>query len=127
MFLFLQLLSVCYWTIISTPEGVGGTTRTVKGFDTIISTGKQVKHILGHNNYIKGKSIFSGTIDDAQKLVNKFAGKGEWIGSNREWNNFGKAIGKYVNSGTGESIDTAVGIIHYSKSGIHIVPAKPIK
>ena len=46
---------------------------------------------------------------------------------NKERSDLGKVIGKYVNPTTGESIDTTVGMIYYSKTGTHIVPAQPIK
>lgn len=76
---------------------------------------------------IEGRSIFCGTVDDAQKLVDEFAGTGVWIGKNKERVNFGMVIGKYVNPSTGESIDTTIGMIHYSKTGTHIIPAQPIE
>ncbi len=98
---------------------------TVNGFDTTINTGKQGKHIVGNNNFIEGRSIFNGTADDAQRLVDDFAGTGEWIGVNKERVNFGEVIGQYVNPATNEVVDTTVGIIHYSKTGTHIVPAQP--
>ena len=97
-----------------------GGTRTVNGFDTTVNTGKQGKHIIGNNNYIEGRSVFNGTVDD-------FAGTGEWIGTNKERVNFGEVIGQYVNPATNEAVDTTVGIIHYSKTGTHIVPAQPIQ
>lgn len=101
--------------------------KKFNGFDANISRGKQGKHISGHNNYIKGKSSFTGTMDDAQRLINKYTGKGQALGINRERVDFGEIIGKYVNPKTGEAMDTTVGIIHYSKTGAHIVPARPIK
>lgn len=104
-----------------------GGTRTVNGFDTTVNTGKQGKHIIGNNNYIEGRSVFNGTVDDAQRLVDDFAGTGEWIGTNKERVNFGEVIGQYVNPATNEAVDTTVGIIHYSKTGTHIVPAQPIQ
>ena len=105
--------------------GEGGA-ATVNGFDTTINTEKQGKHIVGNNNYIEGRSIFNGTVDDAQRLVDNFAGTGEWIGANKERVNFGEVIGQYVNPITNEVVDTTVGIIHYSKTGTHIVPAQPV-
>ena len=66
-------------------------------------------------------------MDDAQRLVDNFAGTGEWIGINKERVNFGEVIGLYVNPATNEAVDTTVGIIHYSKTGTHIVPAQPIQ
>lgn len=111
-------------------EGTTGaeesTRKTINGFDTTVNPGKQGKHIVGNKNYIVGRSIFQGTIEDAQNLINEFAGTGEWIGTNKERIDFGKIIGQYVNPSTGETTDTSIGIIHYSKTGTHIVPAKPI-
>ncbi len=107
-------------------ENKGGT-PTVNGFDTTVNAGKQGKHIVGNNNFIEGRSVFNGTVDDAQRLVDNFAGTGEWIGTNKERVNFGEVIGQYVNPATNEAVDTTVGIIHYSKTGTHIVPAQPIQ
>jgi hypothetical protein len=107
-------------------DGIEGTGKVVNGFDTTVHAGKQGKHILGHNNYTAGRSILNGTEDGAQKLVDEFAGTGQWKTANKEMVDFGKNIGKYVDINTGEILDTTRGIIHYSKKGVHIVPAKPI-
>ncbi|WP_172423149.1 polymorphic toxin type 50 domain-containing protein [Paenibacillus larvae] len=99
-----------------------GIPKVVNGFDATIHAGKQGKHIPGHSNYQYGKSILTA---NAQKLLEKYAGKGEWIGQNKERVDFGEIIGKYVDPITGEAIETNKGIIHYSKNGAHIVPARP--
>ncbi|WP_175527713.1 polymorphic toxin type 50 domain-containing protein [Marinobacterium iners] len=39
--------------------------------------------------------------------------------------NFQENIGKYVDPSSGNSSSTTNGIIHYSKDGVHIVPARP--
>ncbi len=106
----------------------GGTKGSgkIRGFSKTIHSGKQGKHIPTHNNYQKGKSIFYGSAKKAQNLVNKYAGTGQWMGSHKERVNFGKVIGSYVDE-TGKTVKTTVGIIHYSKTGAHIVPAAPIK
>ncbi len=96
-------------------------------FDTTVNSEKQGRHIENSKNYIEGKSIFDGSVEDAQKLVNDYAGTGEWIGTNKERVDFGKVIGKYINQATGEKSDTTRGIIHYSKTGTHIVPSRPVK
>ncbi len=90
-----------------------------------VHLGKQGKHLVGHNNYIKGKSVFTATMDEAQALVNKYSGTGRKVGQNREIVDFKKTIGKYVDPSTGKSYDTTIGTIHYSKDGTHIVPEKP--
>lgn len=59
------------------------------------------------------------------------AGSGQQIGNtpigmpgSKERVNFGEPIGMYID-GTGVAKSTTNGIIHYSKEGIHIVPARP--
>ena len=99
--------------------------RNFRGFSKDIHSGKQGKHIPSHNNYQKGKSIFYGSTQKAQSLVDEFAGTGKQIGMNRERVDFGKIIGSYVDPKTGKSYKTTIGTIHYSKTGTHIVPEKP--
>ena len=95
-------------------------------FPKNIHIGKQGKHIVGHNNYKKGKSILNISTDTAQNLVKKYSGTGRKIVANRERVNFKRVIGKYVDPKTGKAYETTIGTIHYSKSGTHIVPEKPI-
>ncbi len=98
------------------------TRKLINGFEGVINVGKQGKHIPGHPNYQAGKSILTG---NAQKLLDQYAGKGQWIGQNKERVDFGQVIGKYVDPATGKAFQTTKGIIHYSKNGAHIVPARP--
>ena len=95
-------------------------------FTKKLHSGRQGKHIVGHNNYKKGRSIFSGSVSDAQQLIKKYSGTGQRINSTSERVNFKKVIGKYVDEVTGKAYDTTVGTIRYSKDGAHIVPARPI-
>ena len=97
----------------------------IHGFPKTVHSGKQGKHIPSHNNYQKGKSIFYGSEKKAQNLINKYAGTGQWIGTNKERVDFGKTIGSYVDPKTGKSYKTTMGTIHYSKTGTHIVPGQP--
>lgn len=107
--------------------------RTRIRSDAVIKTievGKQGKHIKGHNNYIQGRSYLLVSMEEAQKLVNKYAGTGILIrDSNGNWSNkeivkTDKDIGVYININTGIEAITDRFIIHYSKKGVHIVPAK---
>lgn len=66
--------------------------------------------------------LFTG---NAQRLLDSHAGKGAWIGQNKERFDFGKVIGKYVDPKTGVATDTTKDIIHYSNKGAHIVPVRP--
>ena len=99
------------------------------GKDVKVNVGQQEKHITGTNNYNQSvnrginRSILS---EDAQNLLDEFAGKGQKIGTNKERVNFGKVIGQYYDASTGKYVDTTNGIIHYDASGkAHIVPARP--
>ena len=106
---------------------INGEKRNIRIFE-----GRQGKHIKGHNNYEnavkngKNPSIFEGTIEEAQKLTDEFAGKGKWDKlCHKEVVDFGKIIGERVDPETGIGTPTTRGTIHYSKKGVHIVPAKP--
>ena len=93
-----------------------------------IEVGKQGKHILGHNNYMKGKSYLTISLDEAQELVNKYAGTGEInLNAKGEWDRkeiikTDKEIGVNVSFLDGSEKRTNSFKIHYSKKGTHIVP-----
>ncbi len=91
-----------------------------------IQKDRQGKHMVGHRNFKIGRSIFDGTFDDAEQLVKQYAGTGITIGEGKERVDFGKIIGQYVDQETGKKYPTTIGVIHYSKDGCHIVPARPI-
>ncbi|WP_308993698.1 polymorphic toxin type 50 domain-containing protein [Mariniflexile litorale] len=91
-----------------------------------IHTGKQGKHIEGHNNYQQGKSILE---KDAQSLLDDFH-SGNYkstriINEAKTSVDFGKPIGKYVDPVSGKATSTTVGTVINSKTGAHIVPARP--
>ncbi|MBS9435793.1 filamentous hemagglutinin N-terminal domain-containing protein [Photorhabdus noenieputensis] len=97
---------------------------TPQGLSKEIHLGQQGKHIIGHNNYIPGRSPLAEGVDP-QKLLNGVH-SGEYpiirmTPRNQPIVNFGKPIGKY------EGQPTNYGIIHYGKNGAHIVPANPIQ
>lgn len=93
-----------------------------------IEVGKQGKHILGHNNYIEGRSYLTISLEDAQELINKYAGTGEIkTNSKGEWDRketikTNKEIGVNVSILDGSENKTSSFKIHYSKKGTHIVP-----
>ncbi len=96
---------------------------------TIVIDGKQGKHILGHNNFIKGRSYLKEGID-VQTLVDKYAGNGEIKrDKSGKWAHKEKiitddVIGYVVSLVDGSEEPTKAFIIHYSKNGVHIVPGK---
>ena len=105
--------------------GTKGANKAFSDYPKTVHKGRQDKHIVGSNNYTSGRSTFSGTPKQAETLIKQHSGTGQVLGSNRERVNFGKQIGYYVDPQTNERMPTTMGIIHYSKDGAHIVPARP--
>lgn len=99
--------------------------RKVHGFTTKIHEGRQGKHIIGHNNYQKGKSVLHLSMARAQELAERYAGTGKWIGTNKEVVNFHEQIGAWVSKDGSKRRTTTWGIVHYSNQGCHIVPTDP--
>lgn len=96
----------------------------VNAISKIIDVGKQGKHIVGHNNYMPGKSILT---ENAQGLLDAFhsgnVNSSQIINAVKTRVNFGKTIGNYIKDGV--STPTTNGIIINAKNGVHIVPSAP--
>lgn len=104
--------------------------EVLKNANLKLHWGKQGKHIINHNNYMRGKSIFEHP--DPQKLIKEFAGKGMKDNSvlpgsagYKEIVNFEEFIGYEVTKEGSKKTATTWGKIHYAKDGVHIVPIKP--
>ena len=115
-------------------KGVQNRIRSNPAYTTL-KVGQQGKHILGHNNYTEGRSYLTITMDEAQEIVNKYAGtgeikrdsKGKW--THKEFVTAEKTIGYIVPEGGGEPIPTKRFSISYAvgkSKGAHIVPAKEV-
>lgn len=97
---------------------------------TNIESGKQGKHIVGHNNYIPGRSYLTVSEDQVQNLVNRYAGTGRMQRDGKDkWSHkeiiiSDETIGISVDPVTGEEKETNKFVIHYSKKGVHIVPCE---
>ena len=93
---------------------------------TVIHMGQQGKHIVGHNNFIPGRSILTA---NPQDLLDSFhqgnIQSSRSISQNKEKVHFNSNIGSCVDKDTGDETPTEWGIIHSSKKGAHIVPALP--
>lgn len=93
-----------------------------------IHNGKQGKHFKDHNNYIEGRSYLTVSKEEAQELINKYAGTGilelDRNGNfkNKELITCEKDIGVNISNLTGKETITNKFYIHYSKNGTHIVP-----
>ncbi|WP_373864244.1 polymorphic toxin type 50 domain-containing protein [Nocardia vulneris] len=125
-------------TVVTTWTDRRGTNRVETDFDTTVSPyaprlnqGKQDKHIPGTNNYIPGKSIW--TDPDPQGLLDRYCGTGQQATpkfdiptpGSKERVDFGKVVGQYYDSNTGQYVPTTKGMIIYSSTGEHIIPAAP--
>lgn len=114
--------------------------RRINRSDAIPKTilpGAQKKHIRGTNEYKTAggnRSYLTISLEEAQELVNQYAGTGDIKRSNKDgsYNNHevctaDRIIGVIVDPLTGQEIgSTHKFTIHYapSKGGVHIVPAK---
>ena len=95
-------------------------------YSTTINSEKQSRHMMGAG-YIEGRSCITVPFDKLQVLVSRYAGtgslqfnrKGEW--SQRETVDMMCEIGYTVNK-EGHKVKTSKVKIHYSKTGVHIVP-----
>ncbi|MEN0056668.1 MAG: DUF6443 domain-containing protein [Mucilaginibacter sp.] len=91
-----------------------------------INIAKQGKHIEGHNNYIEGKSILTS---EAQTLLDNYHSGNvrsiQRIDDVKTRVDFGEGIGYYIDPVTKIPQATTKGIIITSKTGAHIVPARP--
>lgn len=100
----------------------------ISNTNKIIDSGKQDKHIRGSNNYIDSKSYLTISSKEAQELVDRYAGSGTIsFDKNGKWDKkevieVDRKIG-VVKTRQGET-ETNSFKIHYSKTGVHIVPYK---
>lgn len=99
--------------------------RAVNDFTTRLNEGRQGKHIIGRNNYISGRSAVRISMVRVQKLVETYAGQGNWCDPSKETVEFGESIGTWVSPDGKIRPTTSRGAIHYSKQGCHVIPARP--
>jgi len=114
---------------VALAAGAKVTGKLVKAAENVplVNMGKQGKHILGHNNFIPGRSVLTAD----PKVLAKRAGTGAPVNEVpkgqagfKERVDFGEVIGDYVSNGNG--LPTTNGIIVYDKAGsIHIIPSRP--
>lgn len=100
-----------------------------ESYNLTLREGQQGKHILGHNNYLEGRSyIVDASMKDIQECIKKHAGNGTINRyRNGDWDNtesivYNSIVG-YVLSIDKTWIATNKFKIHYSKEkGTHMVP-----
>ena len=131
------------WGVRRTPEQLGyrkkGLQNPIVG-DMIksgkvsarVNPEKQRRHIPGSREYTAGRSVFWGTVADAQRMINELSGTGEPVMVKNKWIqqervSASNIIGVYNNPKTGKSMKTNKAMIVYSKTGAHIYPGKPTK
>ena len=97
-----------------------------------LNTGNQNKHIQTSHSFKPEdkKSVLYGDLKTAQKLVDKYHGKGSLkFTSNGKWTNkefvtADKDIGIVFDPETGKAKPTNRFAIHYGKKGTHVVPVE---
>lgn len=114
--------------VASTVKKIDSIKSDIRGgsYPLTVNPDKQGRHMLG-DKYIPGRSAVTIDMKELQSLVNQFAGtgtvildrKGEW--KKQEIVDFGREIGYTVNK-EGHKVKTSKAKIHYSKTGVHIVP-----
>lgn len=93
-----------------------------------LNRGAQEKHIKGAPRYIEGRSYLTLSVEEAQDVVNKYAGTGKIeLNRKKEFKKkelivLDKNIGVNINNQTNEEVPTNRLYIHYGKNGTHIVP-----
>ena len=91
-----------------------------------IHPGQQGKHIIGHNNYIPGRSILT---ENPQNLLNQYHSNNTTFlrqpNAEKIIVDFHKPIGIYVDDVNKISRITSRGIIVRSNKGAHIIPSSP--
>ena len=98
---------------------------------TKVNKEKQARHLKGHKDYVEGRSIFDGNLDDAQKLIDELSGTGRPIVSasgawqQKELVRSPHIVGTDINKDTGKRTRTNMAMIQYSKTGTHIYPNLP--
>ena len=97
-----------------------------------INVEKQSRHMLGAEGYIPGRSYFvNATLEQLQEMVDRLAGHGEVRnGKNGTWNSHERVeesrfMGIAVDFESGDEIQTNSFLIHYSRTGVHVVPVRP--
>ena len=138
-------VDLIYNSLVKVPEKEQDTFDTqesvrqkIKSLPTHINVQAQNRHIKGtdgYNQYVLnqtkkgeyGPSIFTGTLSDAQNLVDTYAGTGHFNIRKDRWDNTETIkteaiIGIVVNNLNGVKQLTANFKIHYARTGVHIVP-----
>lgn len=106
------------------PQGAKATGALLDNVASSIHAGQQGKHVLGHNNFLPGRSYLNEGVDPQKLLNGAHAGEFPVVGYGSRGQpivDFGKNIGVDGTSG----LTTRYGTIHSGKSGAHIVPTNP--
>ena len=86
-----------------------------------IHQGRQNKHVLNSNNYIKGRSYVTISNDEIKSVIKNKQGTGRIVG-NKEQIVADKIIGVNINAKHDFKTLTDTAHIHSSKDGVHLVP-----
>lgn len=94
-------------------------------YGSTVNKGKQARHLFGSDKLKENSSYFKNDMEALQKIVDEKAGKGEIRLSKRSLTEIiqdDRLKGFDTDLKTGEVRETRKAKIHYSKTGIHLVP-----
>jgi hypothetical protein len=91
-----------------------------------INPEKQKRHL---GPQADGRSYLYGTLEDAQRIVDNYSGKGTWKSEDgsKERVDVGYVVGVFVNQDNGVEMPSSAIMIIYSKTGSHLYPVSPMK
>lgn len=94
-------------------------------YGSTVNKGKQARHLFGSDKLKENSSYFKNDLETLQKIVDEKAGKGEIRLTKRNLTEIiqdDRLKGFDVNQDSGEVKETNKAKIHYSKTGVHLVP-----
>lgn len=97
-----------------------------------VNADKQGRHDKSSKLYREGKSYMTISMDEIQGIVNKYAGTGyipmveggDW--KNKESITLPREVGIIITGKSRKELPTNRITIHYSKTGVHVVPSMPV-
>lgn len=114
-----------YHRIVETEEEAHARTKLLPKYSKTINLEKQQRHL--QDTYLPVRSVLTISMEEAQNIVDEYSGKGRMkMSFSGEWRmqetvETGRVIGYTAN--TENVIKEATKVkIHYSKTGVHIVP-----
>lgn len=93
---------------------------------TKLNREKEGRHVVVDKSYVEGNSIITVSFDELERLFEENKDKVQTINDHKGTIKFDVIIGIFRSDDPKiQDQETNVGIVHYGKSGYHIVPGNP--